>query len=101
MSLKNILPTHPGEILEEEFLKPMEISHYKLAKDIRVPQTRISKIIKGERGITPDTALRLAQYFNMTAEFWMNLQANYDLKMARKETGKEIEKEVRQLDKVA
>lgn len=101
MSLKNILPTHPGEILEEEFLKPMEISHYKLAKDIRVPQTRISKIIKGERGITPDTALRLAQYFNMTAEFWMNLQANYDLKMARKKTGKAIEKEVRQLDKAA
>ncbi|OGT60593.1 MAG: addiction module antidote protein, HigA family [Gammaproteobacteria bacterium RIFCSPHIGHO2_12_FULL_45_12] len=97
MSLKNILPTHPGEILEEEFLKPMEISRYKLAKDICVPQTRISKIIKGERGITPDTALRLAQYFNMTAEFWMNLQANDDLKIARKKTGKAIEKEVRQI----
>lgn len=101
MSIKNILPTHPGEILEAEFLKPMEISHYKLAKDINVPQTRISKIIKGERSITPDTALRLGCYFNMTAEFWVNLQANYDLKMARKKSGKTIEKEVHQLDKAA
>jgi len=101
MSIKNILPTHPGEILEEEFLKPLGISQYKLAKDISVPQTRISKIIKGERGITPDTALRLSRYFNMTAEFWMNLQANYDLKMARRMIGKTIEKEVHELDKAA
>jgi len=100
MSIKN-LPTHPGEILEEEFLKPLKISHYKLAKGIRVPQTRISKIIKGERGVTPDTALRLGRYFNVTAEFWTNLQANYDLKMARKKFGKTIEKEVHQLDDAA
>lgn len=98
---RNLLPTHPGEILEEEFLKPLEITQYKLAKDIGVPQTRISKIIKGERGITSDTALRLGLYFNMTAEFWMNLQVNYDLKIARKKTGKIIQKEVHPLDKAA
>lgn len=99
--MKKLLPIHPGEILEEEFLKPMEISHYRLAKDIGVPQTRISKIIKGDRGITPDTALRLGRYFNVTAEFWMNLQANYDLSITRKKIGKMIEKEVHPLDKAA
>ena len=101
MTIKNLLPTHPGEILQEEFLKPMEISQYKLAKDIGVPQTRISKIIKRERGITSDTALRLGLYFNMTAEFWMNLQTHYDLKITRKKTGRMIEKEVHPLDKAA
>lgn len=101
MAIKNLLPIHPGEILEEEFLKPMEISQYKLAKDIGVPQTRISKIIKRERGITADTALRLGLYFNMTAEFWMNLQTCFDLKMTRKKTGKMIEKEVHPFDKAA
>lgn len=99
--MKKLLPIHPGEILEEEFLKPMEISHYRLAKDIGVPQTRISKIIKGERGITPDTALRLSRYFDVTAEFWMNLQANYDLSITRKKVGKIIEKEVRPVEKAA
>lgn len=69
MTIKNILPTHPGEILEEEFLKPLGISQYKLAKNIRVSQTRISKIVKGERGITPDTVLRLSRYFNIPPNF--------------------------------
>jgi len=89
--------TRPGKILLEEFLNPMNISQYRLAKDIGVPQTRISRIIKGERGITPDTALRLARYFNMSAEFWMNLQAGYELKTARKLLEKRVRKEVHQL----
>jgi addiction module HigA family antidote len=75
-SLKNL---HPGEVLEEEFLKPFEISRYRLAKDIDVPQTRIAEICKGRRGITADTALRLAKYFGTTPKFWMGLQEDYDL----------------------
>lgn len=94
MSSKFLNPTHPGEMLLEEFLKPMGISPYKLAKDICVPQSRISKILKKERGITADTALRLAHYFGMTAEFWINLQAGYELKMARSQLGKAIIKSV-------
>lgn len=101
MSRIKLSPTHPGEMLVEEFLKPMGISQYKLAKDIGVPQARISKIVKGERGITPDTALRLGRYFNMTAEFWINLQAGYDLKIARKRIGRAIINEVAPLDKAA
>ena len=89
---------HPGEILLEEFIKPLGITQYKLSKDIHVPQTRISKIVKGERSITPETALRLGQYFNMTAQFWMNLQANYDLKVEKQRVGKRIEKEINPLD---
>jgi len=74
--LKNI---HPGEVLEEEFLKPLDVSRYRLAKDIDVPLTRIAEICKGRRGITADTALRLAKYFGTTAKFWMGLQEDYDL----------------------
>ncbi len=101
MTKTKLLPTPPGEMLVEEFLKPMGISQYKLAKDIGVPQARISKIVKGERAITPDTALRLSQYFNMSAEFWINLQAGYDLKIARKRIGRSIAKNVMPLDKAA
>jgi len=74
--LKNI---HPGEILMEEFLVPFEISAYKLAKDIGIPQTRVSEIIKGNRRITADTALRLSKYFGNSAKFWLGLQDDYDL----------------------
>ncbi|HEY5125605.1 MAG TPA: HigA family addiction module antitoxin [Ignavibacteria bacterium] len=74
--LKNI---HPGEILLEEFLKPLEISAYKLSKEIGIPQTRISEIIKGKRGITADTALRLSFYFGNSAKFWLGIQDDYDL----------------------
>ncbi|SRR6056297_451763 len=70
---------HPGEILQEEFLIPMEISAYRLSKDTEIPQTRISQIIKGNRRITADTALRLASYFNNSPKFWLGLQADYDL----------------------
>ena len=74
--LENI---HPGEILLEEFLKPMQISAYKLAKETEIPQTRISQIIKGKRRITADTALRLSSYFGNSAKFWLGLQNDYDL----------------------
>ncbi len=74
--LKNI---HPGEILSEEFLNPLNISAYRLAKDIEIPQTRVSEIIKGNRRITADTALRLSKYFGNSAKFWLGLQDDYDL----------------------
>jgi addiction module HigA family antidote len=74
--LKNI---HPGEILNEEFLLPLEISAYKLAKDIEIPQTRISEIVKGNRRITADTALRLSKYFGNSAKFWLGLQDDFDI----------------------
>ena len=87
-------PVHPGEILREEFLEPMGISAYRLAKDITVPQTRIAAILAGERAITPDTALRLSRYFGMSDRFWSTLQANYDLEIARDELGTRLEEEV-------
>ncbi len=78
--LKNI---HPGEILLEEFLKPLEISAYRLSKDTFIPQTRISEIIKGRRRITADTALRLSKYFGTSAKFWLGLQDDYDIEEER------------------
>jgi addiction module HigA family antidote len=74
-------PIHPGEILNEEFLKPMEMSQSKLARDIDVPHRRINEIVLGKRNITPDTAMRLSAYFGTSAEFWMNLQTTYDLRL--------------------
>lgn len=74
--LKNI---HPGEVLSEEFLSPLNITAYKLAKDIEIPQTRISEIIKGKRRITADTALRLSKYFGNSAKFWLGLQDDFDI----------------------
>ncbi len=79
MARKAHPPIHPGEILLEEFLEPMEVSQYRLAKDISVPPRRINEIVHGKRGITADTALRLARYFGMSERFWMNLQTRYDL----------------------
>jgi addiction module HigA family antidote len=76
-------PAHPGEILREDFLKPLRLSQYAVAKAMGVPQIRISEIVNGKRAITPDTALRLARYFGTSAEFWMGMQATYDLEMAR------------------
>ena len=75
---------HAGEVLKEEFLDPMGISPYRLAKDIEVQQTRISQIISGKRGLSVDTALRLGKYFGMSAKFWMNLQISYDLEEEKK-----------------
>ncbi|MFW5757949.1 MAG: HigA family addiction module antitoxin [Bacteroidota bacterium] len=76
---------HPGEILLEEFLRPLEITAYRLSKDTEIPQTRISQIIKGKRRITADTALRFSSYFGMSAKFWLGLQDDYDLEKERKE----------------
>lgn len=76
-------PIHPGEILMEEFLKPMGISQYRLAKDISVPARRINEIVHGKRAITPDTALRLSRYFGLSERFWSNMQARYDLEVEK------------------
>ncbi len=95
MSKRDFDPIHPGEILLEEFLIPMGISQYRLAKDISVPQRRISEIAHGNRAITADTALRLGRFFGMEAQFWLNLQARYDLLKAEDELAKRLNKEVR------
>ncbi|MDS3860992.1 HigA family addiction module antitoxin [Thermosynechococcaceae cyanobacterium BACA0444] len=83
---------HPGEILKLEFLEPLEITAYKLSKDIQVSQTRISEIIQGKRSISADTALRLSRYFGTTPEFWLNLQAHFDLTKATKAHARDYEK---------
>jgi len=95
--MRDFPPTHPGEILLEEFLKPMGISQYRLAKDIGVPAMRISKIVRGERGISADTALRLARYFGMSVEFWTGIQTHYDTELAKMELADRLEKEVKVL----
>ena len=86
--LKNI---HPGEILQEEFLIPLEISAYRLSKDIRIPQTRTSEILKGKRRISADTALRLSRYFGNSAKFWLGLQEDYDLEEELRNKSKEFQ----------
>jgi len=93
--MKTLKPIHPGEILAEEFLKPLEITQYKLAKEINVPAIRISEIIHGKRSITVDTALRLAKFFNTSAEFWVNLQSHYDLEVEEEIFDKTISKEIK------
>lgn len=95
MGSKKIAPIHPGEILLEEFLKPMGISQNRLALDIRVPARRINEIVHGKRRITADTALRLAKYFDMSPQFWLGVQIDYDLDIAEDVLGKRLEKEVR------
>jgi addiction module HigA family antidote len=90
-----LMPVHPGEVLLEEFLKPLELSQNRLALDIRVPARRINEIVQGKRRITPDTALRLARYFNMSPQFWLGLQMDYDLDVAEDELAAQIEEEVR------
>jgi len=82
MKNKDMSPIHPGKILLDEFLEPMGISQYRLAKDINVPPRRINEIIHGKRAISADTALRLGKFFNMTPQFWLNLQSRYDLEAA-------------------
>ncbi len=87
-------PIHPGEILLEEFLEPMGISQYRLAKDISVPPRRINEIVKGKRAITPDTALRLSRYFGTSERFWLNLQMRYDLETEKDRLRDRLEHEV-------
>jgi addiction module HigA family antidote len=92
---KKLPPIHPGEVLLEEFLKPMSISQYRLAKDISVPPRRINEIVKGLRAITPDTALRLSRYFGLSERFWINMQARYDLEVEKDRLHGRLDKEVR------
>ena len=89
-----LAPVHPGEILREEVLAPIGLSVHALARELRVPATRMSEIVHGRRSITADTALRLARYLGTTAQFWMNLQASYDLKVTEKARGRQIAREV-------
>jgi addiction module HigA family antidote len=91
---KRLPPVHPGEVLLEEFLGPMGISQYRLAKDIAVPPRRINEIVHGTRAVSADTALRLARYFGTSERFWLNLQAQYDLDLERDRMGDRIERDV-------
>lgn len=100
MSAKKLPPIHPGEILLEEFLKPMDISQYRLAKSVSVPARRINEIVHGKRSITADTALRLSMFFGMSDRFWLNLQAKYDLEAEKDRLGSRLKSEV-ELYKVA
>ena len=95
MTKRDFPPIHPGEILLEDFLKPMQMSQYHLAQAISVPPRRINEIVHGKRGITADTALRLGHFFKMEAQFWMNLQARYDLEKTRKTLADRLDQEVR------
>jgi antitoxin HigA-1 len=92
---KRLPPIHPGEILLEEFLRPLDMSMNQLAIELRVPASRINAIVEGERSITADTALRLGHYFGISPEFWINLQATYDLRIARRELEEQIQRDIR------
>ena len=92
--MKKLDPITPGEILLEEFLTPMGLSQYRLAKDISVPPRRINEIVHGKRAITPDTALRLSRYFGLSERFWMNMQARYDLEIEKDKLADRLEEEV-------
>jgi antitoxin HigA-1 len=98
---KKLKPVHPGEILSEDFMKPHELSMNRLSLDLRVPVTRIADIVAERRGVTTDTALRLARYFKTTPEFWLNLQTKYDLEVAEDEELAKIERDVHPLQAVA
>ena len=93
-------PIHPGEILLEEFLNPLGISQYRLAKDISVPPRRINEIVHGKRAVTPDTALRLARFFGTTGQFWLNLQSRYELELERDRLGERLQAEVQVLERI-
>lgn len=89
-----LAPIHPGEILLEEFLEPMGISQYRLAKDISIPPRRINEVVLGKRAITPDTALRLSLYFGLSERFWINLQSRYDIEIEKDKLKNRLKKEV-------
>ena len=101
MELNKMRPVHPGEILRQDYLAPLGMSANRLAIELRIPVTRISKILNQERAVTPDTALRLARYFGGDAQTWLNLQAAYDLKILVQKNGHEIEKTIRPMDEAA
>ena len=91
---KTLQPIHPGEVLQEEFLKPLGLSQYRVAKDISVPARRINEIVHGDRSISVDTALRLARYFTTSAQFWLNLQTHYELEIESSKLAKQLQREV-------
>jgi addiction module HigA family antidote len=95
----NLSPIHPGEVLLEDFMRPLELSQYRLAHDIGVTPIRISQIVNGQRSITVDTAMRLARYFSTSAEVWLRLQVRYDLEVAEKQLSKKINREVKVSDR--
>ncbi len=95
MAVKKLKPVHPGEVLLEEFLKPMALSQNRLALDIGVPPRRINEIVLGKRGITADTALRLGRYFKMSPQFWLGLQMDYDLDVTADELERRLDREVK------
>ena len=97
MARRKITPIHPGEVLGEEFLGPLGLSQYRLAKEVGVPARRINEIVRGERAVTADTALRLARYFGTSERFWLNLQTRYDLEMEKDRLGKRLLREVQVL----
>lgn len=99
--MQKIPPIHPGEILLDEFLAPLGISQYRLAKDISVPPRRINEIVQGKRSITADTALRLGRYFGTSEQFWLNLQAHYDLEVEKDRLGDRLSREVTVLARTA
>jgi len=99
MTAKTMEPIHPGEILSEEFLKPLHITQYRLAKDINVPPRRINEIVHGKRAITAGTALRLSRYFGLSERFWLNLQSRYELETEKEKLKGRIEEEVRILER--
>jgi addiction module HigA family antidote len=94
MKKKRIGPIHPGEFLRLDFLEPLEMSQYRLAQELKVPQVRISEIVRGKRSITADTALRLARFFGNSARFWLGIQEQYELDVADAELGKRLEREI-------
>jgi addiction module HigA family antidote len=101
MANRKLTPIHPGEVLALDFLEPLGLSQYRLAKDISVPARRINEIVHGLRAISADTALRLARYFGTTDRFWLNLQSRYDLEVERDNLGPQLEKQVRVFDRAS
>ncbi|MBK7952421.1 MAG: HigA family addiction module antidote protein [Deltaproteobacteria bacterium] len=97
MAGRKLDPIHPGEILMEEFLNPLEITQYRLAKEISVPARRINEIVQGKRGISADTALRLSRYFGMSERFWIDLQSHYDIEIEKDKLGPRLKREVAEL----
>ena len=97
MPAKKLAPIHPGEVLMEEFLNPMGISQYRLAKEINVPPRRINEIVHGIRAVTADTALRLSRYFGTSERFWLNLQTRYDIEIQKDRLGDALDREVHAL----
>jgi addiction module HigA family antidote len=100
MPTRKLSPIHPGEVLQADFLEPLQLSQYRLAQDLSVPPRRINEIVHGKRAISADTALRLARFFGTTDRFWLNLQARFDLEVQRDLLGARLAKEVRVLDRV-